>query len=754
MRIFINHVNTYSGVALARTLRTMNNVLNRLFGTAEGSVESTGGVETAEQNEKRVAVPSCIRRLISKRNPQQLLQNLLNCSLAVFDLHNSDPEELEFLFKKLKGAQLQQPLCVVLISSVLTWAKTRRQYVRDPPEDSEGHEGEAEGGGNGGSFEETNPQSSSPSPADAEGAPANAEQAGGAPAGRQLKPGEEGNLIKKPQIFSGDNFQLRSPSEGYEKWKMVETLLMSLNSKENFRGFVVAAGMMYLEFRAYGSLTWLRTMRSSQSMRRSSELTTGTDSLFYAGETIFYQGKTQGHAWPQTELTAVRQLLFGCSLPTGAGNNFVPTVHLQDVCSLVRTLALDASNTGVFYHLAVDGAFATQRHILEAVVHELGCPFEVASISEEQAALLERADILTQDLRFECSPVMKDSSFQWHAKEGFVKLIKQIAAEFCQWRGLRQLKILVTVAAEDTKRKGSKKPGARRARLDAETMAKLFTAKLTQNICRFRGFVLDGFPKSYEECKALFLKPKAAETTADSAEGEDGGEEANEAGSHSNTESKLNSLIVPDFVISISASLETCEKRLMALHPSAVLPSHNDREGFKRRYQIFVQQNESVEGRPRTTDFFQERGIEVLTLPTDGKGPEDLLSSCVIYISRWGPIRNFLLESTDWLAEREQALKEQEAQQEEAEQEREARERREEEQELQKQRERDLARLRRIADYEQQLLLTRSIPLRRYLMQHVIPTLSEGLLEICRVLPEDPVSYLTAFLFAKARQIE
>lgn len=126
----------------------------------------------------------------------------------------------------------------------------------------------------------------------------------------------------------------------------------------------------------------------------------------------------------------------------------------------------------------------------------------------------------------------------------------------------------------------------------------------------------------------------------------------------------------------------------------------------------------------------------------------------MIYISRLGQIRNFLLEPTDWLKQQEQILREKEAIEEQCRQERELCEVQEEERQLEKQRERDLARLRRIAEHEQQLLLVRSIPLRRYLMQHVIPTLSEGLLEVCRILPEDPVSYLSAFLFARGRQMQ
>ncbi len=42
------------------------------------------------------------------------------------------------------------------------------------------------------------------------------------------------------------------------------------------------------------------------------------------------------------------------------------------------------------------------------------------------------------------------------------------------------------------------------------------------------------------------------------------------------------------------------------------------------------------------------------------------------------------------------------------------------------------------------MLETQSIPLRNYLMQHVMPTLTEGLIEVCKVKPDDAVDYLVS----------
>ena len=43
---------------------------------------------------------------------------------------------------------------------------------------------------------------------------------------------------------------------------------------------------------------------------------------------------------------------------------------------------------------------------------------------------------------------------------------------------------------------------------------------------------------------------------------------------------------------------------------------------------------------------------------------------------------------------------------------------------------------------EFELLEAQSIPLRNYLMKHVMPTLTQGLIECCKTRPEDAIDYL------------
>lgn len=50
--------------------------------------------------------------------------------------------------------------------------------------------------------------------------------------------------------------------------------------------------------------------------------------------------------------------------------------------------------------------------------------------------------------------------------------------------------------------------------------------------------------------------------------------------------------------------------------------------------------------------------------------------------------------------------------------------------------------VRLVREEEKATLEAQSLPLRNYLMKFVMPTLTEGLVEVCKVKPDDPVDYL------------
>jgi hypothetical protein len=59
----------------------------------------------------------------------------------------------------------------------------------------------------------------------------------------------------------------------------------------------------------------------------------------------------------------------------------------------------------------------------------------------------------------------------------------------------------------------------------------------------------------------------------------------------------------------------------------------------------------------------------------------------------------------------------------------------------------DAERLAKLQEEERDALLLRSQPMRKYLMDNVLPSLTRGLQEVAKVRPDDPVDYLAEYLF-------
>jgi adenylate kinase len=55
---------------------------------------------------------------------------------------------------------------------------------------------------------------------------------------------------------------------------------------------------------------------------------------------------------------------------------------------------------------------------------------------------------------------------------------------------------------------------------------------------------------------------------------------------------------------------------------------------------------------------------------------------------------------------------------------------------------------------ETEQLENQSIPLRNYLMKHVMPSLTQGLIECCKARPDDAIDFLAEYLFRNNPQVD
>jgi len=144
-------------------------------------------------------------------------------------------------------------------------------------------------------------------------------------------------------------------------------------------------------------------------------------------------------------------------------------------------------------------------------------------------------------------------------------------------------------------------------------------------------------------------------------------------------------------------------------------------------------------------DFFQETAqIAVLNLPVVGKDEEDMFESARIYMERAGRPFNYLPTEEEVHAE----ILARRTEREEAEEEKAGEGSRAADDEAHEEREerRHMERLRLIAEHEEQQRQLHELPLREYIMRFIVPNLTEGLSDICKVLPDNPVDYLATYL--------
>ncbi len=134
LRIFVNNLDTYLGRNIVEKLRNDNQVIDErsahyFFGTRHpGKID---GNEPAKGN-----IPSVVLKVVKAERTKEFRAFILDCDVVIYDLLTSDAEEVDYVVKTLKTANLkdaEKRKTLVLISSVMTWANTPPKLKKKPP---------------------------------------------------------------------------------------------------------------------------------------------------------------------------------------------------------------------------------------------------------------------------------------------------------------------------------------------------------------------------------------------------------------------------------------------------------------------------------------------------------------------------------------------------------------------------------------------------------------------------------------------
>lgn len=697
-------------------------------------------------------VPPCIKRLVMRTDVRKLLKAVASCDVVVYDLHDADMEELELVLRVLHSSEIAHQMTFIIVSSVGVWSRTPRTYetVEVPAEENAATTGAGEEG------------TADP---DAEGAPAEAEGEGSPAAGA-----DAGAPARRPVPLESKDFSRRMPAPKFQEWKTIETIALALRDKGTVRPYIVCAGIPY----GNGEECFL--------------------SLFKA-------------AWQSKDSLRV----------IGDGNNFIPCVHARDCARLVRRIV--ETKPELEYHLAVDRSDVTQKDIVQAVATEFGVGYPVQSVTVPEAMLAELADILTIDLRLEPSPVMeptpiepepvadeelpgepeemvrqaskmsKDASreaskdgveeevekppdkvvkppvnFRWWCEKGVAANMKTVVAEFCRWRRLKPVRIVIfgppgsgagklanmlaerygvqAAAMDDVIERvrnlesplgnalrdmlsqieaaASNPKATGPFQISSELMTQMLEeAVLQKPSSRFRGSVISGFPSTIEEATKFFLEDSPV---SEPAEGE--------ASADSKADKVLRASVTPDLVVVLNSSEERCHQRSQEREPP--VPEKEFTTKMNTWKTAFPEEG------PKLTDILTERAVELLTLDVDDVSADELCEMTVAHFASIRTVYNFrIVQTADGAESKDQALEEHATTDDGAAQKEAERRRKKKEEE---------DRLEAIKKEEFIRLEKHSETLRSYLMQYVVPTLTTGLIDVCRETPEDPIAYLAEYL--------
>jgi adenylate kinase len=260
-------------------------------------------------------------------------------------------------------------------------------------------------------------------------------------------------------------------------------------------------------------------------------------------------------------------------------------------------------------------------------------------------------------------------------------------------------------------------------------------AVLAKPSSRFRGYVLSGFPTTKDEAVEFFLEDAPPPEVPPDAEGE---EPSRPPSDERPPEKIFKRSLRPDAVVVLSSSDEACQQRNQESERPLTDPD------FQKRMAKWKQEN--PEEGPKLPDVFAERGLEPLTLEVDEASETDLVEQVMTHLENQRPIYNFRIPPVkrgaghnDQLAADAVSGVDEGAAQKEAE----ARRKKKEEED----------RLEAIKKEEFTRLEKHSEPLRQYLMTFVVPTLTTGLIDVCRETPEDPIAYLAEYLSSYSTQL-
>ncbi|XP_028253226.1 adenylate kinase 7-like [Parambassis ranga] len=468
----------------------------------------------------------------------------------------------------------------------------------------------------------------------------------------------------------------------------------------------------------------------------------------------------------------------------GEGRNHIPTIHVHDLGGVIQNIIKQRPKSK--YILAIDEACITLEDIVKRISYVLG-PGKVHMLPAQEVITMKaftpgELEYLGIDLSLEASQLKDLYDLRWTSETGMVENMEMIVQEYkearqllpvrillvgppavgkttvaeklCQYYRTHHIKLQETIEEKITQLKEilngpehdseeeaaaaqkqlesiKKSMEANEGRLDDHLLFHIVNDKLNSKACQNQGFVLDDFPDTYQQAKMIFSDKEPDNQDMDLM---------------SKTPA-YNKNIAPEHIFALHASDDFLTNRVKELPQSLAEKMRYTQEEFLCRLMRYRQLSSTGD---TLLDYFDELEIhpEHIEVCVDDPEYTDIMKKITEMV---GVPTNYGLSAEE---QEKKARKRDKEQRQKLAAEASERKRRNEaalaEMAAQyKQWQKNVCEVRR---QEAELLEAQSLPLRNYLMKYVIPSLTEAMLECCKIKPEDPVDFLAEYLLRSIQQ--
>lgn len=474
--------------------------------------------------------------------------------------------------------------------------------------------------------------------------------------------------------------------------------------------------------------------------------------------------------------------LFATGEGEAAGTNIVPTIHVKDLAGCILNVLESLPLTK--YIVGIDESKSSLVDLTKCISENLGTSQIRRVLPELGAESLGMSqgdmDMLTVDLRID-STAIKEMNVKWVAQAGMIEAIESVVTEYRLSRNLTPLRIAILgppavgksyfsesvckryklhhlhkqavisdaveklkaavavldTASEEVELTSEQQEAGDSAKETLETLSTQLTEnggryedaqvvawfqeRIKSMACRNQGYVLDGFPETEDKAKELFMNEEDPDTP-----------DPNTA---------------PEWVFALDASDTFLLNRAMSLPEAKITGTHYDETGMARRLALYSAANTDEN---TVLNYFDFNEIHPQHLEVANMADEEVMEAIVSAVGvphNYGPTPT---EQAAIAAAEAEAKERHDAEKAAEKAETDAREAADA-----AQNEADwAAKLAEVKAQESELLDTSAAPLRNFLVRHVMPSLTEGLVEVCKAKPKDPVDFLAEYLFKHNPQIE